>query len=132
MTKPKRKHMKAHTPPTSFKGIRHEVRKEMGVYREEIYCEAAEDLIPQVMAVFLWTISVNYGWKKDRLRQLAEALHETEYLMDNPSRLHHRFSPLDCEKEIKERYGIDIRAEFPVRVSDMKGKVLNSERQTFR
>ena len=73
-------------------------------------------LIPQAMAMFLWTMAINYGWGKSRLRKLAEALHETDYLMDNPSRLHHRFDATDLIEVVKEKYEIDVVKEFPVRI----------------
>lgn len=108
--------MRARTPPDTYAQIRREVAKEVDKQRGEIFVEAAQDLIPQAMAVFLWTMAVNYGWKKKRLLKLVENLHETDYLMENPSKLHHRFDPLDLEREVKEKYGIDVRTEFPVRV----------------
>ena len=118
--------MKARTPPDTYAQIKREVAAEVERQHKQIFVRAAEDLIPQAMAVFLWTMAVNYGWKKKRLRKLVEALKETDYLMDHPSRLHHRFSPLDCEREIKEKYGIDLRAEMPIRVGE-KGKQICKE-----
>lgn len=113
--------MKARTPPDTYAQIKKEVAAEVQRQHKQLFVQAAEDLIPQAMAVFLWTMAVNYGWKKKRLQKLVEALHETDYLMDNPSLLHHRFSPIDLEKEIKEKYDIDLRAEFSIRVGE-KGK----------
>ena len=121
--------MKARTPPDTYGAIKREVAAEMERRRAELFVQAAGDLIPQAMAVFLWTMAINYGWGEKRLRRLADDLHETGHLMNNPSRLHHRFTPLDCEREIKEKYGIDIRAEFPVTVEDERGKRLDDGRQ---
>jgi len=45
-------------------------------------------------------------------------------LMNCPSPMHHRFNSLDCEKMLKDKYGIDIRAEFPIVVEDKKGQVI--------
>ena len=112
--------MKARTPPDTYRQIKREVAAEMERQHKQLFVQAAEELIPQAMAVVLWTMAVNYGWKKKRLRKLVEALKETDYLMENPSRLHHRFSPLDCEREVKEKYGIDFRKEFPIRVEIQK------------
>ena len=113
--------MKARTPPDTYGQIKREVAADMERQHKQLFVQAAEELIPQAMAVVLWTMAVNYGWKKKRLRKLVDNLKETDYLMDTPSRLHHRFSPLDCEQEIKEKYGIDLRAELPIRVGE-KGK----------
>ena len=86
----------------------------------EIFKRHAEQIIPQAFAMFFWTMALNYGWKKKRLRKLLDDLHETDRLMRNPSRLHHRFDPLDCEREIKEKYGIDLRKEIPIQVEIKK------------
>lgn len=118
--------MKARTPPDTYRQIKREVAAEMERQHKQLFIKTAEELIPQAMAVFLWTMAVNYGWKKKRLRKLVDNLKETDYLMDNPSRLHHRFSPLDCEQEIKEKYGIDLRTELPIRVGE-KGKQICKE-----
>lgn len=95
---------------------RREVNREIDDAMPQLFQKHAEMLIPQVTATFLWTMATRYGWGEKRLRQLAEAIHDTEYLMENPSRLHHRFDPFDCEKEIKEKYGIDLRKELPPQV----------------
>lgn len=116
--------MKARKPPDTYGQIRREVAKETERRCAEIYAHAAAELIPQAMAVFLWTMQLNYGWGEKRLKKLVDDLHETDYLMEHPSRLHHKFDPLDCERELKEKYGIDLREEFPVRVEDKKGKVI--------
>ena len=108
--------MKAHRPPDTFAQIRREVAAEMDRQEPELFKKHAEMLIPQAMAMFLWTMAINYGWGKSRLRKLAEALHETDYLMDNPSRLHHRFDPTDLIELVKEKYEIDVVKEFPVRI----------------
>lgn len=96
------------------------VADEIAKQEPEIFKRHAEQLIPQAYAMFFWTLDLNYGWKKKRLLKLVEDLKETDYLMEHPSRLHHRFSPIDCEREIKEKYGIDVVKEFPVRVEVQK------------
>lgn len=95
---------------------RREVEREAEEHYAEIFCKCAADLTAQITATIIWTLMKNEGWGEVRIRRLIEHIHDTEYLMDNPSRLHHRFSPLECETEIKERFGIDLREEFPVKV----------------
>jgi hypothetical protein len=112
--------MNARKPPTTYSAIKKEEAAELERQEPELFAKHAEMLIPQAIATFLWTMALCYGWKEKWLKQLVENLKETDYLMDNPSRLHHRFSPLDCEKEIKEKYGIDVREEFPVRIEIQK------------
>lgn len=114
------KHVKAHTPPTTFSQIKRECVAEMDRLEPEYFKKHAEQLIPQAFAMFLWTMAVNYGWGKQRLRKLAEALHETDYLMDNPSRMHHRFDAIDLIEVVKDKYGIDVVKEFPPRVEVQK------------
>lgn len=104
----------------SYEDFRKAVAEEIAKQEADIYKRHAEQLIPQVYAMFFWTIELNYGWKKKRLLKLVENLKETDYLMDHPSRLHHRFDPIDCEREMKEKYGIDFRKEFPIRVEIQK------------
>ena len=109
----------------SYAEFQKAVAREIENQEPELFIKHANDLIPQAFAVFLWTMALNYGWRGKRLKRLVENLHETDYLMENPSRLHHRFDPIDCEREIKEKYGIDIRAEFKVRVENQQGKLIS-------
>lgn len=108
--------MKARTQPVTYAEIRTAVAEEMDRQYEELYRRAAADLNAQNLGVVFWTLAKSFGWGEKRLKALVEALHDTDDLMEHPSRLHHRFSPLDCEKELKEKYGIDLREEFPARV----------------
>lgn len=84
---------------------RREVNREIDDAMPQLFQKHAEMLIPQVTATFLWTMATRYGWGEKRLRQLAEAIHDTEYLMENPSRLHHRFDPIDLINVIKKNTG---------------------------
>lgn len=116
--------MKAALSINTRKAIEIEVAKELERQRAVVYRQAAEDLMPQALAFFLWTLQLNYGWGEKRLRKLVDDLHETDHLMNCPSPMHHRFNTLDCEKMLKDKYGIDVRAEFPIVVEDKKGQVI--------
>lgn len=116
--------MKAALSINTRKAIEIEVAKELERQRAVVYRQAAEDLMPQALAFFLWTMQLNYGWGEKRLRKLVDDLHETDHLMNSPSPMHHRFNSLDCEEMLKDKYGIDIRAEFPIVVEDKKGQVI--------
>lgn len=83
---------------------------------EKIFKQCADELLVQSLATVFWTLAINNGWGAKRLRKLADDLHETQNLMNNPSPLHHKFSPLECEQIIKEKYNIDLRAEFKAQV----------------
>lgn len=116
--------MKSALSINTRKAIEREVAKELERQKAVIYRQAAEDLMPQALAFFLWTMQLNYGWGEKRLRKLVDDLHETDHLMNSPSPMHHRFNSLDCEEMLKDKYGIDIRAEFPIVVEDKKGQVI--------
>lgn len=100
--------MKAHTDSRS----RRIAREEYENVREEIFRQCADDILAQTLINVFWTLNRSYGWGKKRLADFVEALHDTTELQCKPSRMHHRFSALDCEKELKEKYGIDVREEF--------------------
>lgn len=84
--------------------------------RERIFREVADDILQQAFAAVFWTLAVNDDWGAEQLRKLADDLHETKHLMNNPSPLHRKFSPLECMEIIKEKFNIDIRAEFKAQV----------------
>lgn len=98
---------------TKQKAVYMQIRKEV---REEVYTECANDIMIQCLSTVFWTLATNCGYGAGRLKKLAEMLHDTKDLMDNPSRLHHKFSGLECEQIIKEKYGVDLRAEFTAEV----------------
>ena len=83
---------------------------------EKIYRECADDIMQQCLITVFWTLTTNCGWGAGRLRKFADALHDVQDLMNNPSPLHHKFSALELEQIIKEKYNIDVRAEFKAQV----------------
>lgn len=104
----------------SYEDFQKAVADEIAKQEPEIFKRHAEQLIPQVCAAIFKTLEISYGWKKKRLWKFIEYLKDFFDLMDHPSRLHHRFDPIDCEREMKEKYGIDFRKEFPIRVEIQK------------
>lgn len=54
--------MKATLSINTRKAIEREVAKELERQRAVVYRQAAEDLMPQALAFFLWTMQLNYGW----------------------------------------------------------------------
>lgn len=101
---------------TSEKDVKKAARQEYEEIREEIFKECADDIMAQALCTVFYTLVTAYGWRKQRLRNFADALHETNNLMCNPSKLHHRFSPLDIEKTLKNKYALDVRKEFKANV----------------
>lgn len=104
--------MKARTLPVTYSEIKKQVAIEVAEQRDKIFEDNASEFMTQALSTIFWTLSTRFGWGEKRLKTLVEALHDTNDLMNNPSRLHHKFSPLDCEQIIKDKYGIDLRAEF--------------------
>ena len=94
------------------KAMQAEIDRQKEKIFTEVYEKATAEITAQILATVFWTMSVEFGWGEKRLRALADALHDTEHLMINPSRLHHRFCGLDCEEYLKSKYGIDLRKEF--------------------
>ena len=91
--------------------IRRTCREEYEQYREEIFKECAHDIMTQALCVVYYTL-IQKGWREKRLKDFTAEIKATNDLMCNPSKLHHRFNPIDIEKMIKEKYGIDLRKEF--------------------
>ena len=112
--------MKAHKPPDTFAQIKREVTAEMNRQEPELFKKHAEMLIPQVYAMVLYTLATCEGYGEKRLKRFCEHIHDIDELMDNPSRLHHKFDPTDLIDVVKEKYGIDVVKEFPVRVEVQK------------
>lgn len=104
----------------SYEDFQKAVADEIAKQEPEIFKRHAEQLIPQVYAMVFKVMDMDHGWKAKRLWQLIHELKDLDDLMENPSPLHHRFSPVDCEREMKEKYGIDFRKEFPIRVEIQK------------
>lgn len=84
--------------------------------RERIFREVADDILQQAFASVYWTLVTYDDYDAEKLQELTDHLHDTQYLMNNPSPLHHKFSPLECMDIIKEKFNIDIRAEFKTQV----------------
>lgn len=122
--------MNARTPPImpksspimfkSNKELNKAVEKEMERLEPYYFEKHAKTLIPQLYAMVLYTLATCEGYGVKRLKRFCEHIHDIDELMDNPSRLHHRFDPTDLIDVVKEKYGIDVVKEFPVRVEVQK------------
>lgn len=111
--------MRAHyTSPTDkmLKSAARACREDDAEYREQVFREVVADIAAQTTANIIWTLWKMEGYGEKRIKRLIEHLHDMDELMEHPSRLHHRFDPLDCEREIKEKFGVDLHKEFPPKV----------------
>lgn len=91
--------------------IRQTCRQEYENLREEIFRECAHDVMTQALCVVYYTL-IQKGWREKRLKDFTAEIKATNDLMCNPSKLHHRFNPIDIEEMLKSKYGIDLREEF--------------------
>lgn len=96
--------------------VKQMVKEEFEKEHLNLYKEAMADITAQVLANVLVTMEQYYGWKGKRLRELISAIHATEDSMVTPSPLHTTYTTLDNEKHLKEKFSIDLRAEFPPNV----------------
>ena len=80
--------------------------------REEMFKEVASDIMTQALCVVYYTLITSKGWREKRLKDFTAEIKATNDLMCNPSKLHHRFNPIDIEEMLKSKYGIDLREEF--------------------
>lgn len=104
----------------SYEDFQKAVVDEIAKQEPEIFKRHAEQLIPQAYATVFKVLDMDHGWKAKRLWQLIYELQNLDDLMEHPSPLLPSFGPIDCEREMKEKYGIDFREEFPIRVEIQK------------
>ena len=104
----------------SYEDFQKAVAEEIAKQEFDIYKRHAEQLIPQLYAMVLYTLATCEGYGEKRLKRFCEHIHDIDELMENPSRLHHRFDPTDLIDVVKEKYGIDVVKEFPVRIEVQK------------
>jgi hypothetical protein len=96
---------------TSEKAVRDKVREEYQKYKDEVYREVVEDVIPQVLAILFLTLHNDFGFGKTRLRKVISGMKAYFKLM-NTEIFNHKLTTLDCLQDIKDDYGIDLDEEI--------------------
>ena len=95
---------------TSEKAVRDKVREEYQKYKDEVYRDVMEDVIPQVLAVVLLTLNKDFGFGEKRLRRCISGMKSYFKLM-NTEIFNRKITTLDCLKYLKDEYGIDLDEE---------------------
>lgn len=86
-------------------------------YYEKVFRDCAQDVMTQSLGCVFWTLAIQFGFGKRRLRKLADALHDTDLMMCKKNPLTGKcISPIELAKQVKEDYGIDLAKEFPVKI----------------
>ena len=102
---------------------RHILSKEAKAdYHEQVFYACAGDILAQTLAQIMWTLAVEYGWGKRRMRKFADAVKRTVYDTEHKNPITGRkVDPVDMIAFIRDEYGIDIVAEFPAHVETRGG-----------
>lgn len=95
---------------TTEKAIRDKVQEEYQKYKDEVYRQVMEDVIPQVLAIVLLTLSQDFGFGEKRLRKVISGMKSYFKLM-NTEIFNRKITTLDCLKHLKDKYGIDLDKE---------------------
>ena len=95
---------------TSESAIRQKVQEEYQKYKDEVYRQVMEDVIPQILAIVFLTLSNDFGFGKKRLLKIISGMKAYCKLM-NTEIFNHKFTTLDLIKQLKDKYGIDLDEE---------------------
>ena len=81
-----------------------------GLFAEKssaVYTEVGKDIIAQVAAVYLSTLSKDFGFGKERIQRVYDST-TAIFKMMNDKPFNKKFDPDDCIKYIKDKFGIDV------------------------
>ena len=76
-----------------------------------LYDKVGFDVAAQLLSVVLYSLEINYGWKRDRLRAFVNNLHSTAELACGTDIFGKSIDTEQLISHINDRYGIDLRAE---------------------
>lgn len=91
------------TQETYEEAVKAEVRR--------LYDQIGFDIAAQLFSVVLFSLETNYGWKRDRLKNFVDNLHSTADLACGTDIFGKSIDTEQLISHIKDRYGIDLRAE---------------------
>lgn len=86
-------------------------------YRAEIFKDVAQDIGSQFMAMALYTLEKQYGWKRKRLLDFLEAVKDISKCLDTMT-FRKKQGALDVKRYLKEKYKIDVETVFPIEVEE--------------
>lgn len=87
------------------------VEKAMKAELDRLYDKVGFDVAAQLLSVVLFNLEINYGWKRDRLRAFMNNLHSTADLACGTDIFGKSIDTEQLISHIRDRYGIDLRAE---------------------
>ena len=87
------------------------IEKAMKAELDRLYDKVGFDVAAQLLSVVLYSLEINYGWKRDRLRSFVNNLHSTAELACGTDIFGKSIDTEQLIAHIKDRYGIDLRAE---------------------
>lgn len=87
--------------------IKKGVMKELEAYKDEVYEKVTLDVFEQAIAVCLYTLEAEQGWKETRLRRFVVQLEDTCHLLTQDI-FGKKITTRDILKHMKEKYNIDL------------------------
>ena len=87
------------------------IEKAMKAELDRLYDKVGFDVAAQLLSVVLYSLEINYGWKRDRLRSFVNNLHSTAELACGTDIFGKSIDTEQLISHIKNRYGIDLRSE---------------------
>ena len=87
------------------------IEKAMKAELDRLYDKVGFDVAAQLLSVVLYSLEINYGWKRDRLRAFVNNLHSTAELACGTDIFGKSIDTEQLISHIKDRYGIDLRVE---------------------
>ena len=87
------------------------IEKAMKAELDRLYDKVGFDVAAQLLSVVLFNLEINYGWKRERLKAFVNNLHSTAELVCGTDIFGKSIDTEQLIFHIKDRYGIDLRAE---------------------
>ena len=87
------------------------IEKAMKAELDRLYDKVGFDVAAQLLSVVLYSLEINYGWKRERLKAFVNNLHSTADLACGTYIFGKSIDTEQLIAHIKNRYGIDLRAE---------------------
>lgn len=90
-------------------------------YKRQVYDLVVDEITAQILSTVIYTLEVEYGFGKKRIRDFCNALHRTNADMIKGVDFFGQKRTLDLsryDEEIKRKYDIDLRKEFKPVVSE--------------
>ena len=87
------------------------IEKAMKAELDRLYDKVGFDVAAQLLSVVLYSLEINYGWKRERLKAFVNNLHSTAELACGTDIFGKTIDTEQLISHIRDRYGIDLRVE---------------------